>query len=147
MLDLSIKNQVTSVFQLLDSNYTLAVNYNPARNDADELVEFVNDFASCSPRINATFNKINDRDVLEFSLLKEGNDCRVKFRGIPGGHEFTSLLLAVLNADGKGKNLPDETIVRRINAISHTVFFNHYAKTAADNASGVGKHGVADFAN
>ena len=137
MLDLSIKNQVTSVFQLLDSNYTLAVEYNPARSDADELVEFVNDFASCSPRINATFNEVNDRDVLEFSLLKEGNDCRVKFRGIPGGHEFTSLLLAVLNADGKGKNLPDETIVRRINAISEKVRLQSFVSLSCTNCPDV----------
>lgn len=133
MLDLSIKNQVTSVFQLLDGNYTLEANYNPGRSDASELVEFVNDFASCSSHISATFNEIGDQDLLEFSLLKEGVDCRVKFRGIPGGHEFTSLLLAVLNADGKGKNLPDETIVRRIKSINDKVALQTFVSLSCTN--------------
>ena len=41
MLDLSIKSQVTNVFQLLEGNYTFEVNYDPTRSDANELVEFI----------------------------------------------------------------------------------------------------------
>ena len=132
MLDLSIKNQVTSVFQLLDGSYTFEVNYNPTRNDANELIEFVNDVVSCSPRLSATFNIVSD-NLLEFSLLKEGEDTGVTFRGIPGGHEFTSLLLAVLNADGKGKNLPDETIARRIKAIQEPVMLQSFVSLSCTN--------------
>ena len=33
-------------------------------------------------------------------LLNNGEETGISFRGIPNGHEFTSLLLAVLNADG-----------------------------------------------
>ena len=37
---------------------------------------------------------------------------------MPNGHEFTTLILAVYNADGKGKNLPDATIAKRVKAIN-----------------------------
>ena len=137
MLDQSIKSQVTGVFQLLESKYTFAVKYNPNRSDAQELVDFVNDVTSCSPLLNATFTEMADIDILEFSLLKEGNDTGVKFRGIPSGHEFTSLLLAVLNADGKGKNLPDEAIARRIKGIQGKVTMQSFVSLSCTNCPDV----------
>lgn len=137
MLDQSIKSQVTGVFQLLESKYTFAVKYNPNRSDAQELVAFVNDVTSCSSLLNATFTEMADIDILEFSLLKEGNDTGVKFRGIPGGHEFTSLLLAVLNADGKGKNLPDEVIARRIKGIQGKVTMQSFVSLSCTNCPDV----------
>ena len=41
----------------------------------------------------------------------------ITFRAIPNGHEFTSLLLAILNLDGKGKNFPDEAVCNRVKAL------------------------------
>ena len=137
MLDQSIKSQVTGVFQLLEKKYTFAVKYNPNRNDAQELVGFVNDVVSCSPLLDATFTEVAEADVLEFALLKEGNDTGVKFRGIPGGHEFTSLLLAVLNADGKGKNLPDEVIARRIMGVQEKVALQTFVSLSCTNCPDV----------
>lgn len=137
MLDQSIKSQVTSVFQLLEGNFSFAVKFNPSRSDAQELVDFVNDVVSCSPRLSATFAEVSDNEILEFSLLKEGEDTGVKFRGIPGGHEFTSLLLAVLNADGKGKNLPDEAIVRRIKSVREKVTLQSFVSLSCTNCPDV----------
>lgn len=137
MLDQSIKDQVTSVFQLLENRYTFAVKFNPNRSDAQELVGFINDVVSCSSLLNATFSEVDKVDILEFSLLKEGNDTGVKFQGIPGGHEFTSLLLAVLNADGKGKNLPDETIMRRIKGIQEKVTLQTFVSLSCTNCPDV----------
>lgn len=72
---------------------------------------------------------MQDSEGLKFILLKEGKDTGITFRAVPGGHEFTSLLMAVLNADGKGKNFPDEFITRRIKAlqgpISLTTYLSH----------------------
>ncbi len=137
MLDQSIKSQVTDVFQLLENKYTFAVRYNPNRSDTQELIDFANDVASCSPLLDATFTEVGDADALEFSLLKEGNDTGVKFRGIPGGHEFTSLLLAVLNADGKGKNLPDKVVARRIRGIQGKVTLQSFVSLSCTNCPDV----------
>lgn len=137
MLDQGIKDQVKGVFQLLDGGYTFEVRYNPNRSDAQELIGFINDVADCSPLLSVTFTEVADRDALEFSLLKEGVDTGVKFRGIPGGHEFTSLLLAVLNADGKGKNLPDSTIVRRIKGIQGKVTLQSFVSLSCTNCPDV----------
>ena len=70
-------------------------------------------------------------------MLKNGKETGVKFRGIPNGHEFTSLLLAVLNADGKGKNLPDEAISRRIQALKGPISLQTYVSLTCTNCPDV----------
>ena len=102
MLDSNILSQVSGIFAALDADFTLAASVSQSREEAAEITEFLRDFASTSPRLSVTFNEATG-DTLEFSILKNGEVTGVKFRGIPNGHEFTSLLLAILNADGKGK--------------------------------------------
>ena len=116
MLDTSILQQVTEIFRNLEGNYTFRINYAPQREESNQLLAFLNDFASTSSHLNLEKHEV-DGETLSFTLLKNGEDTGITFRGIPNGHEFTSLLLAVLNADGKGKNMPDEGIASRIRAL------------------------------
>jgi alkyl hydroperoxide reductase subunit F len=74
---------------------------------------------------------------LEFSLLKNGNNTGIKFRGIPAGHEFSSLLLAVLNSDGKGKNIPDETTCNRVKALKGDIHLTTYVALSCTNCPDV----------
>lgn len=53
-----------------------------------------------------------------FKIYLNAEDTGIAFSGIPGGHEFSSLVLAILNSDLKGK-LPDEMIQNRIKAIGN----------------------------
>lgn len=116
MLEATILDQVRSIFQPLEARYTFHITCNPEHEQAGEMIDFLNDIASCSDKLSCQVTE-TDEPKLEFTLLKEGKETGIKFRAIPGGHEFSSLLLAVLNADGKGKNLPDEGIGRRIKAL------------------------------
>lgn len=102
MLETSILDQVRSVFQHLEARYIFHITYNPEHEQAQEFIGFLNNVASCSEKLSCLLTE-TDNPGLEFTLLKEGVETGIKFRGIPSGHEFTSLLLAVLNADGKGK--------------------------------------------
>lgn len=104
MLDSNILNQVREVFSSLTSDITLSVIRNSTDAQSKEFTAFIDDIASTSDKINATYA---EGDHFSFSILHDGKQTGISFRGIPNGHEFTSLLLAILNADGKGKNLPD----------------------------------------
>ena len=106
MLEPNILQQVTEIFRNLEADYTFRISYAPQREESVLLIEFLNDFASTSTRLSVEKHEA-EGDALAFDLLKNGADTGITFRGIPNGHEFTSLLLAVHNADGKGKNLPD----------------------------------------
>lgn len=136
MLETSILNQVRSVFQNLEAQYTFHITCHPRHESAQELTELLKDVAGCSDKLSCEVTE-TEEPKLEFSLLKNGKETGVKFRGIPNGHEFTSLLLAVLNADGKGKNLPDEAISRRIKALQGPVRLQTYVSLTCTNCPDV----------
>ena len=108
MIDSSIIQQVTDIFANLDSRYTLSAHISSEHESGAQMAEFLNDFATTSSHIGVEHHKATG-NTLYFDLLKEDKPTGITFRGIPNGHEFTSLLLAILNADGKGKNIPVES--------------------------------------
>ena len=133
MLDQSILQQVREIFKNLDAHYTFRVIADSHRNETEEMRQFLNDFASCSDHLTCEFNQTFQDNSLEFTLLKDGKETGITFRGIPNGHEFTSLLLAVLNADGKGKNLPDEMICQRIKSLKGAIRLQTYVSMTCTN--------------
>ena len=133
MLDQSILQQVREIFKNLDAHYTFRVIADSHRNETEEMRQFLNDFASCSDHLTCEFNQTFQDNSLEFTLLKDGKETGITFRGIPNGHEFTSLLLAVLNADGKGKNLPDEMICQRIKSLKGAIRLQTYVSLTCTN--------------
>lgn len=132
MLDSNILDQVRAIFANLEADYTFEIAVSPLREEAAEMNSFLTDFAGCSHKISCK-NIDASGDTLEFSILKNGENTGIKFRGIPNGHEFTSLLLAILNADGKGKNMPDEMISRRIKALNGNVKLQTYVSLTCTN--------------
>lgn len=136
MLDKSIIDQVQSIFSQLKSRYIFHITYNPEHSQAQELLDFLNDVASCSENISCRLNE-TEKLTLEFSLEKDGVNTGITFRGIPNGHEFSSLLLAVLNADEKGKNLPDEAISCRIKALKENIRIQTYVSLTCTNCPDV----------
>lgn len=81
--------------------------------------------------------QVSDGEGLEFILLKDGAKTGIKFRGVPNGHEFTSLLLAILNSDGKGKNFPDESICNRVKALNGSIHLTTYVSLTCTNCPDV----------
>lgn len=136
MLETSLLNQVRNIFLQLEAYYIFHITYHPKHEQAQELVNFLNDIAGCSDKVSCRTVQSED-SKLEFTLLKDGKETGIKFRGIPNGHEFTSLLLAILNADGKGKNLPDEVISRRIKALKGPIQLQSYVSLTCSNCPDV----------
>ena len=136
MLDSTITNQLRSLFQNLQSTYRFRATVDESREQAAPMREFLNDFAATSGKLSVSFEP-GRAGELEFVLDKDEHPTGVKFRGIPNGHEFTSLILAVLNADGQGKNLPDKAIERRIRAIDTPVGLQTYVSLTCTNCPDV----------
>ena len=136
MIDSSIIQQVTDIFANLDSRYTLSAYISSEHESGAQMAEFLNDFATTSSHISVEHHTATG-NTLYFDLLKEGRPTGIAFRGIPNGHEFTSLLLAILNADGKGKNLPDEGIARRIGALQGDIRLQTYISLSCTNCPDV----------
>lgn len=136
MLDTSILQQVTEIFRNLEANYTFRISHSTQREESSQLIAFLTDFVTTSPHLKMEIHEA-EGDTLAFTLLKNGEETGITFRGIPNGHEFTSLLLAVLNADGKGKNLPDEGVARRVRALKGNIDLQTYVSLTCTNCPDV----------
>lgn len=138
MLDKSIIDQLQGIFANLAAPVTLVVNGVAGRADTEEMIEFARDFASSSPKLDVS---TTDRQTIEkapvMTILKNGEETGVAFCGIPNGHEFTSLILAVLNADGKGKNMPDEALQERISRLKGNVDIYTFVSLTCTNCPDV----------
>lgn len=122
IIDNDILTQLKGYFANLTQEITLLVQGSPDNPKRKEMEEFARDFAAASTSLSV---KVEDSPTMEdapvLAIWRDGIPTGIEFVGIPGGHEFSSLILAVLNASGLGKNLPDETMQRRIAAITGPV--------------------------
>lgn len=134
MLDSSIINHLKGLFGELEADYTLDIQLHPQSENRDEVVELISDVASCSAKIEYT---VNDGDSLRVTILKDKLNTGISFRAIPNGHEFSSLILAILNADGKGKNFPDEFTTKRIKGLKRDIKLTTYLSLTCTNCPDV----------
>ena len=130
MLDSNILEQLKSVYKVLDHEVTLA--YAKSSHDyQQELLEMLEGLKSTSEKIQIK-ELAEDSPVPKLVIEYKGGRTGVTFLGVPGGHEFTSLVLAILNVDGKGK-LPDEGIIKRIKQIKGPIEVKTYISLSCEN--------------
>lgn len=134
MLEQALKEQLKSIFGGLQSRFVFRVVADPAHAAKAELVELLNDVASCSDKIEVV---VVDGASLSFSILKNDVESSFKFRAVPNGHEFTTLLMAILNMDGIGKNIPDDAVIQRIKSLKGEVRVKSYISLTCTNCPDV----------
>lgn len=127
--------QLKQIFSVLTSTITLKVECDPGTAEGKEMIEFCDGVCSTSPRLIMAEEYATS--VPQFTLLKDEEPAGVVFRGIPTGHEFSTLILAILNIDGKGKNLPDELMRRRIEALRGPIAIETYVSLTCTNCPDV----------
>ncbi len=130
MLNSDLKKQVTQVLSSLQHHYTLVALVDPKHPSRAELLELLGELTDCSPKI---LLQTEDGEALQFTILKDDQPTRITFRAVPNGHEFTSLLMAILNLDGQGKNLPDPTVTQRIQALEGDIQLLSYISLTCTN--------------
>jgi alkyl hydroperoxide reductase subunit F len=130
MLDNDIKQQLQALFANLQARYTLDATTPDAHDDRAVFTDFLNDVADSSENIEC---RINNGTNLAFSLLKNGVNTGITFRGIPTGHEFSSLILAILNSDGQGKNIPDDALIDRVKSLKGKIRLTTYVSLTCTN--------------
>jgi alkyl hydroperoxide reductase subunit F len=134
MLEQTLKDQIRNLFDGLKNHYTFSISVSELHPNREELINLLNDVASCSDKVSYS---IGDGEKLSFTILKENQPLSVVFHAVPNGHEFTTLLLAILNADGIGKNLPDETVAMRIKHLKGPIELKSYISLTCTNCPDV----------
>jgi alkyl hydroperoxide reductase subunit F len=130
MLDNDIKQQLQDIFATLQAKYMLDATVPESHENRKDFEDFLHDVASTSDNIDC---RITDGTQLAFLLLKDGKETGIKFRGIPNGHEFSSLILAILNSDGQGKNIPDAALTNSVKALKGKINLTTYVSLTCTN--------------
>lgn len=133
MLDTEIKSQLKQYLDLLEGDLVLKVS---AGSDdvSKEMLELVNELSTMSTRIKVE-NVQLDRTP-SFSVNRGGQDSGVVFAGVPLGHEFTSLVLALLQVSGRAPKV-DQTIIDRVKNLKGTFKFETYVSLTCHNCPDV----------
>ncbi|MDN3448054.1 alkyl hydroperoxide reductase subunit F [Psychrobacter sp. APC 3281] len=96
-----------------------------------ELVDFLTKIAGTTDKINFDAEATDDSlpSAISFKVVSHidgaSNDTGIVFSGIPGGHEFTSLILAILQAGGHTLKL-DEGIQKLVKRFNKPLQFQTY---------------------
>jgi alkyl hydroperoxide reductase subunit F len=134
MLGDDLKDQLRSVFQGLGARIDLVVDRSEHAQQR-ELLDMLEDIAVTSPEI-VVAPSAQISPIPAFTLHRDGKPTGVRFHGIPGGHEFTSLVVAILNAAGKGK-LPDPGLQQRIKQLKGGVTIRTFISLTCENCPDV----------
>jgi len=111
MLDSSTQAQLTAYFERISSPIELIASLDD-RPASAEMRELLSEIAALAPaKISARFDG-HDARRPSFQITRVGADSGVRFAAIPMGHEFTSLILALLQAGGHPPKLDADVIAQ-----------------------------------
>ena len=85
---------------------------------------------------NIKVEKVTLERTPSFSVNRPGEDTGIAFAGIPLGHEFTSLVLALLQVSGRAPKV-DQKVLNQIKSIQGNYRFETYASLSCHNCPDV----------
>ncbi len=108
MLEQAIKDQLAGYLQRLEAPIDIVASLDGSEK-SEKIKQFVTEVAELSDQVTARFDGENTRRP-SFGIAKTGEQPRVHFAGLPMGHEFTSLILALLQVSGYAPKVSDEVL-------------------------------------
>jgi alkyl hydroperoxide reductase subunit F len=134
MLDANIKTQLKAYLEKLVAPIELVASLDDSAKSA-EMRGLLEDIASVSEKVSLLENGIDARKP-SFTVGKVGEPARISFAGLPMGHEFTSLILALLQASGYAPKISDEQ-VEQIKSLTGQFRFETYISLSCHNCPDV----------
>ena len=133
LLDNEIKAQLNQYLQLMEGDVVLKVS---AGSDdiSKDMLTLVDELATMSSHIK--IEKVELERTPSFSVNRPGEDTGITFAGIPLGHEFTSLVLALLQVSGRAPKV-DKKVIDQIKAIKGEYHFESYISLTCHNCPDV----------
>ena len=134
-LDITIRNQLQDYMARLVSPIKLLANVDESAS-SQEMLGMLEEVTSLSEKI--TLNKETDvsKKIPSFEVNREIDATGITFAGIPSGHEFTSFVLALLQAGGHPLKLDAEKI-EQIKNIQGKFHFETYISLSCHNCPDV----------
>jgi alkyl hydroperoxide reductase subunit F len=131
MLDANLKTQLKSYLEKVSRPIQIVASLDDSAK-SQELLALLEDIASLSERVTVIERRGDDQRKPSFSIGELGKDTGIRFAGIPMGHEFTSLVLALLQVGGHPIKL-DDAVIEQIRELDGDYQFETYFSLSCQN--------------
>ena len=133
MLDAEIKTQLSQYMQLMEGEVHIKVSVG-SDDVSRDMLALVEELATMSSNIK--IEKTELERTPSFSVNRPGEDTGITFAGIPLGHEFTSLVLALLQVSGRAPKV-DAKVMDQVKNLKVDYHFETYASLSCHNCPDV----------
>lgn len=134
MLDANLKAQLKSYLERVTRPIEITASLDDGAK-SQEMLALLQDVVSVGKGITLSTDG-NDSRTPSFALNSPGQNISLRFAGIPMGHEFTSLVLALLQTGGYPPKVSAETI-EQVRALQGEFAFETYFSQSCQNCPDV----------
>jgi alkyl hydroperoxide reductase subunit F len=134
MLDSTIKTQLTAYLEKLQQPIELIASLD-ASAAAQEMRGLLHEVSELSARVSVREDGTSARKP-SFAIGRPGEEARIRFAGIPMGHEFTSLVLALLQTGGHPPRV-EADVIAQIRALPGKFHFETFISLSCHNCPDV----------
>ncbi|RNF84151.1 alkyl hydroperoxide reductase subunit F [Montanilutibacter psychrotolerans] len=135
MLDANLKTQLQAYLEKLVQPIELVASLDDGEKSR-ELGALLEQIAALSPKITLAHRDDADTRKPSFAINRVGSDIGVRFAGIPMGHEFTSLVLALLQVGGHPSRESQE-LIEQVRNLDGDYRFETYFSLSCQNCPDV----------
>ncbi|WP_255414220.1 MULTISPECIES: alkyl hydroperoxide reductase subunit F [unclassified Sporosarcina] len=129
MLEPAIKAQLAQYLEMMENDVLLKVSTG-SDHVSNEMNVLVNELETMSSHIKV--EKTELERTPSFSVNRIGEDTGITFAGVPLGHEFTSLVLALLQVSGRDPKV-DQKLIDQVKKLDGTYHFESYISLSCQN--------------
>lgn len=134
MLDADLKAQLQAYMERITTPFEIVASLDSGEKSV-ELKTLLTEIAAMSPHITFRDDGDNERKP-SFQITRPGGEQQLFFAGIPLGHEFTSLVLALLQVGGHPSRLNTE-VIEQIQQLKGTFHFETFYSLSCQNCPDV----------
>jgi alkyl hydroperoxide reductase subunit F len=134
MLDANLKQQLQTYMANITQPVELVMSLDDSPKSR-ELDELATEIAALSDKVT-TVRKDDDKRRPSMMIRRVGTDIGVRFAGIPLGHEFTSLVLALLQVGGHPSKAAQE-LLEQVRNLDGDYAFETYFSLSCQNCPDV----------
>ena len=134
MLDTTIQAQLKAYLERLQRPVELVASLDDS-DKAREMRSLLDDIAALSDKVSIR-NDGQHRLRPSFGIAEAGHAPRIHFAGLPMGHEFTSLVLALLQTGGHPPKV-EQTVIDQIKALPGPFDFETFISLSCHNCPDV----------
>ena len=134
MLDTNLKAQLKAYLERVKLPFVITASLDEGKS-SQEMHEFLQDIVGLTDKITLRTDGTNARRP-SFTLARPGEEERIRFAAIPMGHEFTSLVLALLQVGGHPPKIEQE-LIDQIKNLEGELRFETYMSLTCHNCPDV----------